>query len=90
MDDAIALLKEQEAKPMMDNSAEWIYGENSFGADGWKCSECGFFEPWFYEFTDDIDFIRSYSFCPSCGRRMKSYTGKPTQTNAKNNALDVR
>lgn len=71
IDDAIKLLKEQEAK--------WIYGEDETGADGWHCSYCGFFEPWFYEFTDDIDFIRFYSFCPSCGRKMTSYTGKPTQ-----------
>lgn len=68
---AFSLLKEQEA--------EWIYGEDETGADGWHCSYCGFFEPWFYEFTDDIDFIKFYSFCPSCGRRMTSYTGKPTQ-----------
>lgn len=71
IEDAEELLKEQEA--------EWIYGEDETGADGWHCSYCGFFEPWFYEFTDDIDFIRFYSFCPSCGRRMTSYTGKPTQ-----------
>lgn len=69
--DIIALLKEQEA--------EWVYGEDETGVDGWHCSYCGFFEPWFYEFTDDIDFIRFYGFCPSCGRRMISYTGKPTQ-----------
>lgn len=69
--EALVLLKEQEA--------EWIYGEDETGADGWHCSYCGFFEPWFYEFTDDIDFIRFYSFCPSCGRRMTSYTGKLTQ-----------
>lgn len=71
IEDALDLLKEQEA--------EWIYGEDETGADGWHCSYCGFFEPWFYEFTDDIDFIRFYSFCPSCRRRMTSYTGKPTQ-----------
>ena len=70
-DDALSLLKEQEA--------EWIYGEDETGADGWHCSYCGFFEPWFYEFTNDIDFIRFYSFCPNCGRRMTSYTGKLTQ-----------
>lgn len=71
LNDTLILLKEQEA--------EWIYGEDETGADGWHCSYCGFFEPWFYEFTDDIDFIRFYSFCPSCGRKMTSYTGKPTQ-----------
>lgn len=71
INDALSLLKEQEAK--------WIYGEDETGADGWHCSHCGFFEPWFYEFTDDIDFIRFYSFCPSCRRRMTSYTGMPKQ-----------
>lgn len=71
--DAIALLNEREAE------GKWIYGEDETGADGWHCSECNFFEPWFYEFTDDIDFIRFYGFCPSCGRKMTSYTGKPTQ-----------
>jgi hypothetical protein len=67
------LLKDQEAE------AKWIYGEDKTGVDGWRCSECDFFEPWFYEFTDDIDFIRFYGHCPKCGRRMTSYTGKPTQ-----------
>ena len=71
--DALELLKEQEAE------AKWIYGENETGVDGWFCSECNFFEPWFYEFTDDIDFIRFYVHCPNCGRKMTSYTGKPTQ-----------
>ncbi len=69
--DAIALLKEHEAK--------WIYGEDETGIDGWHCSECNFFEPWFYDFTDDIDFIRFYKHCPNCGSRMTSYTVKPTQ-----------
>ena len=63
----LALLKEQEA--------EWIYGEDETGVDGWRCSECNFFEPWFYEFDDDIDFIKRYEHCPKCGRRMISYTG---------------
>lgn len=71
--DALELLKEQKAE------AKWIYGEDKTGVDGWHCSECNFFEPWFYEFTDDIDFIRFYGHCPKCGRRMTSYTGKPTQ-----------
>ena len=72
--DALAMLKEQEAE------AKWIYGEDKTGVDGWYCSGCNFFEPWFYEFTDDIDFIRFYGHCPSCGRKMTSYTGKPTQS----------
>ena len=74
VDSAIVLLKEQKPE------AKWIYGEDETGVDGWHCSECGFFEPWFYEFTDDIDFIRSYKHCPACGRKMTSYTGKPTQS----------
>lgn len=73
LDEAVRLLEEQESE------AKWIYGEDKTGVDGWHCSECDFFEPWFYEFTDDIDFIRFYGHCPKCGRRMTSYTGKPTQ-----------
>ena len=73
MRDAVELLKEQESE------AKWIYGEDKMGVDGWHCSECDFFEPWFYEFTDDIDFIRFYGHCPSCGRKMTSYTGRPTE-----------
>ena len=69
------LLKEQP-----ESEAKWIYGEDKTGVDGWRCSKCDFFEPWFYEFTDDIDFIRFYRHCPSCGRKMTSYTGKPTQS----------
>ena len=70
---AVRALKEQNTE------ATWIYGESETGVDGWYCSECNFFEPWFYDFTDDIDFIRFYGHCPSCGRRMTSYTGKMTQ-----------
>ena len=65
---AIDLLKEKEA--------EWIYGEDETGVDGWHCSKCDFFEPWFYDFDDDINFIKRYKHCPKCGRRMTSYTGK--------------
>ena len=71
--EAIDMLKEQEQE------AKWIYGEDETGVDGWHCSECNFFEPWFYDFTDDIDFIRFYKHCPDCGRKMTSYTGKPTK-----------
>lgn len=70
---AVRALKEQDAK------ATWIYGESETGVDGWYCSECNFFEPWFYDFTDDIDFIRFYGHCPKCGRIMTSYTGKATR-----------
>lgn len=66
--DAINLLKGQEA--------EWVYGEDETGVDGWYCSECTFFEPWFYAFDADIDFIKRYEYCPKCGRRMTLYTGK--------------
>ena len=71
--DVLNELKEQEAE------AKWIYGEDKTGVDGWHCSECNFFEPWFYDFTDDIDFIRFYRRCPNCGRKMTSYTGKATR-----------
>lgn len=85
--DALALIRQQQerikeleaAQKEQEAEGKWIYGEDETGVDGWHCSECGFFEPWFYKFTDDIDFIRFYGHCPSCGRKMTSYTGKPTQ-----------
>ena len=69
--DALILVKE-----LKEEEAEWIYGEDETGVDGWHCSECNFFEPWFYDFDNDIDFIKRYEHCPKCGRRMTSYTGK--------------
>ena len=64
------------------NSAEprkkgkWIYGEKS-GQDGWYCSECGGFIPWYYDFygLDNIDFIEDFKTCPFCDSKMVSYTG---------------
>lgn len=45
---------------------KWIYCEDDTGQDGYICSECGFFVPWYYDYTD-IDFIKLYKYCPSCG-----------------------
>lgn len=56
---------------------EWIYGEDDCGQDGWFCSECGFFVPWYYQYYEkDIDFIRDYKACPHCLAEMVTYTGK--------------
>lgn len=56
---------------------EWIYGEDDCGQDGWFCSECGFFVPWYYQYYEkDIDFIRDYKVCPHCISEMITYTGK--------------
>lgn len=56
---------------------EWTYGEDECGQDGWFCSECGFFVPWYYEYYEnDIDFIREYKACPHCLAEMVTYTGK--------------
>lgn len=54
----------------------WIYGEKS-GQDGWYCSECGGFIPWYYDFygLDNIDFIEDFKTCPFCDSKMVSYTG---------------
>lgn len=55
---------------------KWIYGEKS-GQDGWYCSECGGFIPWYYDFygIDNIDFIEDFKTCPFCDSKMVSYTG---------------
>ena len=49
---------------------EWIYCEDEEGQDGYRCSECGFFVPWYYSY-EDINFIYKYHICPSCMARMK-------------------
>lgn len=61
--DADRILKEQEPR-------EWFYCEDDSGQDGYRCSGCGFFEPWYYNYTNH-DFIKKYQFCPSCGATMK-------------------
>lgn len=60
---------------------EWIYGEDECGQDGWFCSECGFFVPWYYQYYEkDINFIRDYKACPHCLAEMITYTGKDRDT----------
>ena len=66
--DAIAILKEQEEQKQ--KTGEWIYCEDASGQDGYKCSECGFFEPWYYDF-ENHNFITDYEYCPSCGKHMQ-------------------
>lgn len=60
---------------------EWIYGEDDCGQDGWICSKCNFFVPWYYAYYEnDIDFIREYKACPHCLAEMVTYTGKDRDT----------
>ena len=60
---------------------EWYYGEDECGQDGWFCSECGFFVPWYYQYYEkDINFIRDYKACPHCLAEMITYTGKDRDT----------
>lgn len=60
---------------------EWCYGEDECGQDGWFCSECGFFVPWYYQYYEkDINFIRDYKACPHCLAEMVTYTGKDRDT----------
>ena len=62
-------------------TGEWIYGEDDCGQDGWFCSECGFFVPWYYQYYEkDINFIRDYKACPHCLAEMITYTGKDRDT----------
>lgn len=64
---------------------EWIYGEDDCGQDGWFCSECNFFVPWYYQYYEkDVDFIRDYKVCPHCISEMVTYTGKYRDTKGGN------
>ena len=68
IDKIITLLKEQGA--VVPKQGKWIYCEAESGQDGYKCSECGFFEPWYYDF-ENHNFITDYAYCPSCGKPMQ-------------------
>lgn len=70
--DEISLERLQEEQP----PGEWNYGEDKYGQDGWFCSKCGFFVPWYYQFYKNSDFIRDYKVCPYCESKMITYTGK--------------
>ena len=62
------------------SKGEWIYGEDNQGQDGWFCSECNFFVPWYYEYyINATDFIREYSMCPHCKAEIVTYTGAETR-----------
>ena len=56
--------------PSAENKGEWIYCEDDEGQDGYRCSECGFFVPWYYG-HEDINYIYKYHACPSCMAMMK-------------------
>ena len=69
-------IKEEPTIEPERKKRKWIYGEKS-GQDGWYCSECGGFIPWYYDFygLDNIDFIEDFKTCPFCDSKMVSYTG---------------
>ena len=71
--DSFTLLKEENTK-----TGRWIYCEDASGHDGYKCSECGFFEPWYYGY-ENIDFIKDYELCPSCGSKMYEMDGRESE-----------
>jgi DNA-directed RNA polymerase subunit RPC12/RpoP len=49
---------------------EWIYCEDEYGIDGYRCSNCGRHIPWDYQHKF-INFIDDYHTCPFCDARMK-------------------
>ena len=60
-----------QALPSADRpQGEWIYCEDDDGQDGYRCSECGFFVPWYYDY-EDSNYILDYKACPHCLARMK-------------------
>lgn len=71
------MFSDDEKKEWNRPSGEWIYGEDDSGQDGWFCSECKFFVPWYYQYYEkDVDFIWDYKVCPHCLAGMVTYTGK--------------
>lgn len=74
--DDIKAIEQLPSAQQERKNGEWIYGENG-GQDGWFCSECGFFVPWYYEYygLNNIDFIADFHTCPKCDSKMLKYTG---------------
>ena len=68
----IEMLSEKAREP---KQGEWIYCEDDEGQDGYRCSECGFFVPWYYGY-EDINYIYKYHACPSCMAMMKGADGE--------------
>ena len=63
--------REIKAIPSADRpSGEWIYCEDEYGIDGYRCSNCGRHIPWDYQHKF-INFIDDYHTCPFCDARMK-------------------
>lgn len=52
---------------------KWIYGEDEYSIDGYRCDKCGFFVPWYHihnllNYTEHYNF---WNFCPCCGADMR-------------------
>lgn len=62
---------------MRDKKAVWLYCEDKTGQDGWRCSSCGFFEPWYYEYHESARFIEKYHYCPKCRAHMTNRPDEP-------------
>ena len=54
---------------------KWVYGEDEYGVDGYRCDKCGFFVLWDYG-HNFINYIGNYNFCPSCGADMRGEEDK--------------
>lgn len=50
---------------------KWIYAEDDTGQDGYYCTKCKFFVPWYYIYFESPEFIKDYRFCPNCGADMR-------------------
>lgn len=60
----------KEGRESAERKGKWIYCEDDEGQDGYRCSECGFFVPWYYDY-EDSNYILDYKACPHCLARMK-------------------
>ncbi len=65
-----AVLEENKRLKADRPKGEWIYCEDEYGIDGYRCSNCGKHIPWDYQHKF-INFIDDYHTCPFCDARMK-------------------
>ena len=50
-------------------TGKWKYIQYKNGKVGFLCDKCGFEVPWNHQ-EESVSFIKSYDYCPGCGKIM--------------------
>ena len=50
---------------------EWVYAENDYGYDGWRCNQCGYWISWDYHASMEEAARDLPAYCPDCYADMR-------------------